>query len=44
MSDEKGLTIGSQVEGRGEESIADAVEDQDAHADEERGPDHLQTG
>ncbi len=38
----KALTIGGQVEGRREEGIADAIEDQDAHANEQRGPDHLQ--
>ena len=42
-SREGGVTIGGQVEGRGEEGVAQAVEDQDAHADEKRGPDHLQT-
>ncbi len=38
----EGLTVGGQVESRREEGIADAVEDQDAHANEKRGANNLQ--
>ena len=42
LADYEGLTVGGQVESRREEGIADAVEDQDAHANEKRGANNLQ--